>query len=412
MSLTELKCKNAKPAQKPYKISDEKGLYMEIMPNGGKYWRMKYRFAGKEKRLAFGVYPEVTLSKARSLCLEARELLRQEIDPSQAKKEKTALAHKNSLNTFEAITREWHETNIEKWTPRHAEYILTRMKADLFPEIGSRPIASITPPELLACLRKIESRGALEISRRCKQMAGQVFRYAIATGRAERDPSHDITGALKTPKKKHFKAMTIKDLPAFIHDLNKNDSRLFPQTINATKLMLLTFVRTGELIAAKWDEIDMEKKEWHIPATRMKMKRPHIVPLCKQALDILKIQKELTGGSGFKSDWIFPSIAKPRNHMSNCTILGAIKRLGYSDIHTGHGFRALARTVIREELGYHSEIIEKQLAHQSREALGEAYDRTTFLKDRKKMMQDWANYIDTLSSDGKVIRGKFGGSNA
>jgi integrase len=368
---------------------------------------MKYRFAGKEKLLALGVYPETTLSEARDKCLNARKLLDNEIDPSQAKKEKTALTLQNSLNTFKAIAHEWHETNKDKWTPRHAAYIITRMEADLFPEIGNRPIKDITPPELLACLRKIESRGALEISRRCKQMAGQVFRYAIATGRAERDPSHDITGALKTPKKKHFKAMTIKDLPAFIHALDKNDARLFPQTINATKLMMLTFVRTGELIAAKWDEIDTEKKEWHIPAERMKMKRPHIVPLCKQTLDILQNQKELTGGLGFKSDWIFPSIAKPKIHMSNGTILGAIKRLGYKDIHTGHGFRALARTVIREELGYHSEIIEKQLAHQSKEALGEAYDRTTFLKERKKMMQDWANYLDALASNGKVIRGKF-----
>ena len=408
MPLTELKCKNAKPAEKPYKLSDDKGLFLLVKPNGGRYWRMKYRFANKEKLLAIGVYPEISLSEARDKCLKARKLLEDNIDPMQDKRERRAISDKNALNTFEAITLEWHETNKDKWTTRHAEYILTRMKADLFPELGMRPIKDITPPELLACLRKIESRGALEISRRCKQMAGQVFRYAIATGRAERDPSHDITGALKTPKKKHFKAMTIKDLPAFIHALDKNDARLFPQTINATKLMMLTFVRTGELIASKWDEIDMEKKEWHIPAERMKMKRPHIVPLCKQALDILKNQKELTGGLGLKSDWVFPSIAKPRNHMSNCTILGAIKRLGYGDIHTGHGFRALARTVIREELGYHSEIIEKQLAHQSKEALGEAYDRTTFLKERKKMMQDWANYLDTLSSQGKVIRGKFG----
>jgi integrase len=312
----------------------------------------------------------------------------------------------DAQNTFEAVTREWHNHKKGKWaSERYADDVITRIADNLFSDIGHRPISSIAPPELLACLRKIEKRGAYEIAKRCRQVAGQVFRYGIAIGVCERDISADLKDALASRKKVHFRALDIQTLPPFLDALDKNSPRLYAQTIHATRLLVLTFVQTSELINAHWDEIRFDKAEWHIPAERMKMRRPHIVPLSKQALDILEAQKLISGHRPF----IFPSIVHGKKSMSNGTILGAIRRLGFKQLTTEHGFRALARTTIREELDYPADVIETQLAHKSQGALGEAYDRTQFLKKRKVMMQDWANYIDSLSSQGKVIRGKFGG---
>ena len=392
MKLSDIQCRNAKPADKTKRLSDGAGMYLEITPKGAKYWRMKYRIHGKEKRLAIGVYPEVSLSEAREKRDEARKLLREGIDPSFAKQEQKRAAKMEANNSFEKIARQWHDHNISRWSEGYAKEILHRMENDVFPSLGYYPITRITPPQILQTMRKIEGRGAHEMARRTLQYCGQVFRYAIGEGYLESDPTRDLRGQLKPFKKNHFACLATKDLPRFLKDLNTNDARLYAHTRRAIKLMLLTFVRTSELINAQWEEFDLDKAQWTIPAARMKMKRDHIVPLSQQALEILEEQKKQTG----EWEWVFPNQVRPKKPMSNNTILKALGRMGYKGIMTGHGFRALARTAIREELNYDSEIIEKQLAHKTSTPLGEAYDRTQFLPQRKEMMQDWADYIQSL----------------
>jgi integrase len=252
-------------------------------------------------------------------------------------------------------------------------------------------------------IRKIEKRGALELARRATQMCGQIFRYAIVTGRAERNPAIDLKGALKPMRKGHYAAFDVDELPTFIRCLNLNQARLYVPTINAVKLLMLTFVRTSELIGATWDEINLETGEWIIPAERMKMRRPHIVPLAKQAVAILEEQKRLS----VYGDLVFPNQVTPRKHMSNCTILGAIKRLGYKGQMTGHGFRALAMSSVKEKLGYRHEVVDRQLAHAPRSKVDAAYDRAKFLSDRRVMMQEWADYLDKIADSGKVVAVDF-----
>lgn len=404
MSLTDTACKNAKPRAKSYKMADGNGMYLEVMPNGSRYWRLKYRVGGKEKRLALGVYPEVTLAEARDKRADARKLLASGIDPSAAKTEHKYLTAQNTANTFEAVSREWHEHNLEKWTPDYATEILHRLEMDIFGVIGKRPIADISPLLMLETLRKIEKRGAHEMSRRAMQYCGQIFRYAIVTGRAERNPTADLKGALKPVKHGHFAALEAKDLPEFMQALESNEARLYIQTRLAIRLMMLTFVRTGELIKAKWNEFNLDSGEWFIPAERMKMRRPHIVPLSKQALALLSEIQKLSGNQ----DYIFASISKPRQHMSNNTILKALERLGYKGRMTGHGFRALAMSTIKENLGYRHEVVDRQLAHAQRNKVDAAYDRAQFLPERRKMMQEWADYLDRIATGkGNIIQGDF-----
>lgn len=393
MPLTDSTCKNAKPADKARKMADAHGLYLEVMPTGARYWRLKYRFHGKEKRLALGVYPDISLAEAREKREQARKLLANGTDPSFAKKEEKRHAARNAENTFESVAREWHANKLESWTPRHATYVLKRLEADVFPEIGYLPIADITAPQILDALRKIEKRGAQEIAHRAQQTIGQVFRYAIVTGLAERNPAADLKGALKPVQRSHYAALESSDLPAFIQALEKNDARLYPHTRLGMKLMMLTFVRTSELIAAKWEEINFEEKRWVIPAHRMKMRQAHIVPLSNQSLAILAELKELSGDR----EWVFPSQINPRKHMSNSTILKALERMGYKGQATGHGFRALAMSTIKEKLGYRHEVIDRQLAHAHRSKVDAAYDRAKFLDERIIMMRNWADYIEGLS---------------
>ncbi|MDR3424788.1 MAG: integrase arm-type DNA-binding domain-containing protein [Alphaproteobacteria bacterium] len=331
MPLTDKECRSAKGGSKNYKLYDSNGLHMVVSPNGSRYWRYKYNYLGKEKKLSFGVYPEVSLAEAREKRDEARKMLAEGIDPSERKKDQKRCAVLNIATTFELVAREWHENQKGAWGDRHGENILRRMEVDIFPEIGSRPVRDVTAPELLAMIRKIEKRGALELARRATQMCGQVFRYAIVTGRAERNPAADLKGALKPMRKGHYAAFDVEELPNFIRGLNLNQARLYVPTMNAVKLLMLTFVRTSELIGASWSEINLETGEWIIPAERMKMRRPHIVPLAKQAIAILEEQKRLS----VYGDWVFPNQVTPRKHMSNCTILGAIKRLGYKGQMTG-----------------------------------------------------------------------------
>lgn len=406
MKLTDTACKAAKPKERPYKLADGGGMYLEVMPHGSRLWRLKYRMHGKEKRLSLGAYPETTLAEARAQRDAARKLLKAGADPSQNRKDEKLQARQNADNTFRAVALEWHEHFKTRWTERYGVHLLRRMEMDLFPEIGSRPIGSITPPQLLDAMRKIESRGAHEIARRALQICGQVFRFAIVTGRAERDPAADLRGALKPATHSHYAALDSKDLPEFLQALERNDARLYPQTRHAVRLLMLTFVRTSELIQAKWDEFDLEHAEWVVPAARMKMRKPHIVPLSRQAVALLKAQKAET--AHLNTDWLFPNAVRPKKSMSNNTILFALGRLGYRGKATGHGFRALAMSTIKEKLHYRHEVVDRQLAHAPKSKIDAAYDRAAFLDERKKMMQHWSDYLDVAASQGKVVAGQFG----
>ncbi len=402
MPLTDIVCKNTKPSDKSRKLADGNGLYLEVSPNGGKYWRLKYRFAGKEKRLALGVYPEVSLSEARDKRTQARKLLANGVDPSQEKKEVKRLATLKSENCFKAIAEEWLETQKPSWTARHAYYVYRRLETDIFPVLGNRPISDITAPELLSVLRLIEKRGAIDLAHRALQTCGQIFRYAIVTSRAERDISADLKGALKTKKTVHHAHIQGAELPEFLEKLDAYDGHL--QTKFALKLLLLTFVRTTELRAAQWVEFNFDKTEWRIPAERMKMRQLHIVPLSQQAIEVLKDLRKITGHSPF----LFPNHANPQKCMSENTILYALYRMGYHSRATGHGFRATASTILNET-GFRADVIERQLAHGERNKVRASYNHAEYLLERRHMMQHWADYLDGMSEgETNVIVGRFG----
>jgi integrase len=390
MPLTDIKCKSLEPKEKSYKVSDEKSLYLEIMPSGSKYWRFKYRFAEKENRLAFGVYPEVSLKEAREKRDKARKQIADGINPSQAKKLDKLQVKINNQNSFEIIAREWHSKQTERWTPRHAHYVLKRLEADIFTELGSRPINEITTPELLHALQKIEKRGAIDIAHRALQTCGQIFRFAIATGRANRDLSTDLKGALTSKKKTNYSRLEENELPEFLAKLEKYDGEL--QTKLALKFLILTFVRTKELRGARWDEINFESKEWHIPAERMKMRQKHIVPLSKQSLALIKEIQKINGNREF----LFPSqTTNPNKTISENTVLYAIYRMGYHSRTTAHGFRGTASTILNEE-GFNKDYIERQLAHGERDTVRASYNYAQYLPHRHKMMQWWADYLDKI----------------
>ena len=396
MALTDTKVKNAVPREKPYKLSDSQGLYIEVQPSGSKYWRLKYRFNGKEKRLAIGVYPTVSLKSARRASELAKDQLDQGIDPSQAKKAKKVEQAHSQVNTLEAISREWHAQQSKIWSDRYAEKVLRMMERDLYPYAGTLPLDQILPPQLLAVLRRVEARGAAESAHRLKQIVGQVFRYAVATGRAQRDITPDLKGALVTPQKQHFPAITEPDEVSRL--LNMLDSYQGTATVRAAlKLAPLVFVRPKELRCSEWSEIDFDKQEWRIPADKMKMKVDHIVPLSTQALEILAEQKLLTG---HWDGYVFPSARSPNRPMSDNAVLSAFRNMGISkEQMTGHGFRAMARTILDEVLNERVELIEHQLAHAVKDSLGRAYNRTTHLPQRKVMMQRWADYLDVIKSN-------------
>lgn len=395
MKLNDKICRNSKGKDKAFKLADGGGLYLHVQPDGAKYWRLKYYYLGKEKLLALGVYPITTLAEARDQRDAAKKLLQAGKDPSTVKKEKKKEAIRASKNTFRSVALEWHDNQKDVWTPQHALNVMRRLEIDIFPYIGSRPIAEIDPPELLDdVLRKIEKRGSLDVAARVKQICGQIFRYGVATGRCNRDITVDLKGALKAGKTKHFPSLDIKEIPQFLSVLEKNDARLYPRTRRAIRLLMLNFTRTTELIHATWKEFDLENAIWEIPAERMKMGNPHLVPLSRQAIQLLKEQKEETGH--LNTPWVLPSQVRPQEPMSNNTILFAIGRMGYKGRMTGHGFRALAMSTIKEKLGYRHEVVDRQLAHAHRSKIDRAYDRAQFLPDRKIMMQEWADYLDNL----------------
>jgi integrase len=366
MSLSDAKVRNAQPQTKPYKISDGEGMFLLVATSGSKYWRFKYLFAGKEKLLAFGVYPEVSLGDARERRAQARKILAAGNDPGEVKKEAKRLAVLKNENAFEAVAREWFAQRKHEWADTSAKIMLKRLERHIFPKLGQRPIADITAPEILSMLRVVENNGALDTAQRVMQTCGQIFMYAIATGRATRNPVPDLRGALKTPVTKHHSYLKAGDLPEFLKKLKAYDGAL--QTKLALRLLLLTFVRTTELRAAEWTEIDFDKAEWRIPVERMKMKELHIVPLSDQAVAVLLELKNHTGNR----QYVFPNQHKLDFFMSENTMLYALYRMGYHSRTTSHGFRSTASTILNEN-GFSPDVIERQLAHCERNKVRAAY---------------------------------------
>jgi len=397
MSLTNVAIRNAKPDSKPYKMSDEKGLYLQVTSTG-KYWRMNYRFAGKQKTLAFGVYPDVSLAEAREKRDEARKLLANDTDPSLVKAVKKQAKYEASENTFEAVAQEWYAKKLPTWAPATAIKVKRYLEKDLYPWLGRRPIGEVGAPDLLMTIRRVESRGALELAHRIREYAGQVFRYAVATGRAERDPSGDLRGALPPVKTKHHASITEpKQIGELLRAINGYSGSFITKC--ALQLAPLTFVRPGELRHAEWTEIDLDAAEWRIPGAKMKMKDRHIVPLSRQAVEVLESIHPLTGSGRY----VFPGLRTYDRPMSENTINAALRRLGFEkDEMTGHGFRSMASTLLHEQ-GWPHEAIERQLAHAERNSVSAAYNYAEHLAKRREMMQHWADYLDELTAGAKVI---------
>lgn len=397
MPLTDVAIRAAKPREKAYKLADSGGLYLLITPDGGKYWRLKYRFAGKEKLLALGVYPEMRAPAARDARDEAKRLLKEDCDPSAVKQERKRAARMAAENSFEAVAREWFAKFSRGWVKGHSSKILRRLERDIFPWLGARPIKEITAPELLSALRRIEHRGALETAHRAHQNCGQIFRYAVATGRAERDPSADLRGALPPTQERHH--ASIKDpqgIAALLRAIDGYQGSLITKC--ALELAPLVFVRPGELRKAAWHEFNLDDAEWRIPAERMKMRVQHIVPLASQAVAILRELQPLTGGGHY----LFPSVRSVKRSMSENTINAALRRLGYTtEQMTGHGFRSMASTLLNEQ-GWNKDAIERQLAHAERDTVRAAYNFAEHLPERRRMMQTWADYLDSLAAGANI----------
>lgn len=404
MALTDSAVRNAKPKDKPYKLADEKGLFLlvRLQKDGlkcSKYWHFKYRYGGKEKLLALGVYPDVSLKEARDRRDDARKQVASGIDPSQHRKAIKTASTAAAENSFEVVAREWLAKNKDGWAKSHYDKILGRLENDVFPYLGDKPISTIAAPELLAVIQRIERRGVLETAHRALANCGQIFRYAVATGRAGRDPSGDLRGALPSAKsrRKHFAAITTpKQAGELIRALDGYQGT--PTVRAALRLAPLVFVRPGELRQAEWADIDLDNAEWRY--TVIKTGTPHIVPLSTQAVDILRELYPLTGNGRY----VFPSPRTKERPMSDNAILSAMRRMGISkDEMSGHGFRAMARTILDEVLGFRPDFIEHQLAHAVRDPNGRAYNRTTHLAERRKMMQAWADYLYSLAAGASVI---------
>lgn len=401
MKLTDTRIKSAKPSTQALKLSDGKGLYLLINPTGTKLWRLKYRVDGKEKLMSFGAYPEVSLAQAREACDLARKQLAAGTDPMAQRKADKLSRMEAADNSFAAVARAWWQHWRPARSPRHADYVLRRLEADVFPEIGARPIAELEAPALVRMVKNIEARGALDIAKRALQTTSQVFRYAVAHGYAARNPAADIRPAdvLKPRKRTNYARIDAKELPELMRKIEGYAGA--PTTRLAMKLMALTFVRTSELIEARWCEFDLETRRWDIPAERMKMRSPHIVPLSRQAVEVLQVLQTVTGGR----ELLFPGERDHGKPMSNNTILAALARMGYKHRMTGHGFRGLASTILHEQDFDHHHI-ELQLAHMERNAVSAAYNHALYLSQRGELMQHWADYLDNCTR-ANVVNGAF-----
>ena len=398
MTLTVVEIKSAKLKEKPYKMADEKGLYLLVNPNGSKLWKFKYRFSGVEKKLSFGAFPDVSLAAAREARDEARRQLTNTIDPGILKNSIKRSKKMAEENSFEAVAREWHAKFTPKWSKNHGERILIRLEQNIFPWIGKSSINEVTAPEILSALRRIENRGAVETAHRVSQICGQVFRYASVIGKAERNPAADLRGALAPVKQKHHASIIDSvEIGKLLNAISEYRGNFITKC--ALQLAPLFFVRPGELRHAEWSEFDLQKAEWRIPAEKMKMKEQHIVPLATQAIEIIQELHAYTGSGKY----LFPSLRSATRPMSENTVLAALRRLGYSSAEmTGHGFRSIASTLLNEH-GWNRDAIERQLAHAERNNIRAAYNYAEYLPERRNMMQWWAQHLDKLKAGAEII---------
>ena len=392
MPLNVPQIKNAKPAVKPYKLADGGGLYLLINSNGSKYWRLKYRYGGKEKVLALGVYPDVSLALARDERQEAKKHLRDFVDPSKVRKQRKQATISKTVNSFEAVAQEWWQKQVGRWSLDHGTKVWRSLESDVLPYLGHRPISEITTDEVLAAVRRVEKRQAFDLAGRILQRCSSVFRYAIQTKRTSNNPTADCAGALETRKRQHRLALKKSELPAFLKELKNYEGH--PVTRLALTLLTITFVRSGELRFATWDEFDLNNKMWRIPAERMKMGTEHLVPLCRQAIAVLADLKQYTGDDKY----LFTGERSKLNPISNNTMIYAMYRLGYKSRATPHGFRTSASSILNEE-GFNRDAIERQLSHMERNQVRGAYTQhAEYLKERTTMMDWWGNYIEQLET--------------
>lgn len=395
MSLTDLEIRRAKPADKTYTKSDGNGLSLQIEPNGAKGWRFRYRFEGKAKLLSLGTYPKVSLSEARKKRDEAQDLLNSGINPSDSRKEKKLAQQDRLANTFEAISREWYQRRYDLWAESYRTEMIATFEKDVFPYIGHRPIDVITPMELMGVLRRLEERGATEKMRKVRQRCGEVWKYAIATGRAISNPAPDLASVMMPHKKEHYAHLEASELPEFLSTLQGYTGNILVKL--AMKLLILTGVRPGELRKAEWAEFDFERAVWEIPEEKMKMRRPHLVPLSKQALIILEELKPMTKGGMY----VFPGRIQKSKPISDMSLNVMIRRIGYGGRATGHGFRHTLSTILHEQ-GFNSAWIELQLAHVDKNSIRGTYNHALYLEDRRGMMQWYADYICSLTKMAKI----------
>ncbi|HBZ9025880.1 integrase [Klebsiella michiganensis] len=401
MKLTARQVDTSKPKDKPYKLSDGGGLYLLVNPNGSRYWRLKYRIAGKEKLLALGVYPDITLAEARQKRADAKKVLAAGGDPGQEKQEEKQAKEQAVANSFERLAMEWHAHKSTSWSEGYAEHLLMYLKKDIFPFIGQKAITDISQVEMLNVLRKMEQRGVLDKLKKTRQACRQIFTYAIITGRAEHNPVSDLAGALKSPKQQHYPHLLVDQIPDFLRALSEYSGSTI--TRNATRLLMLTGLRTIELRASEWVDIDFDKGAWNIPAERMKMRRPHLVPLSSQVRELLEEIHQLTG----RGKYVFPGRNDAGKPMSEASINQVIKRIGYDGKATGHGFRHTMSTILHEQ-GYNTAWIETQLAHVDKNSIRGTYNHAQYLDGRREMLQWYADYMQALESGENVVHGSFG----
>jgi integrase len=398
MALTNVAIQTAKPTEKPRKLVDEKGMYLLIQPNGAKLWRMNYRFGGKQKTLALGSYPDTSLAQSRDKRDEARKLLAQDIDPGAQRKQDKHERKVAQENTFEAVARDWMKTKGKEWTDGYAAKTRACLERHAFPSIGSKPIKEITAPELLTVLRAIEKRGTVDMAHRIQQHCGAVFRYGIATGLLSADPTPSLRGALSTVKAEHYAALTDpKDFADLLRSIDEYRGEVTTKV--AMHMLAGTFQRTKEVRFAEWTQIDFKSALWRIPAEVMKMREAHLVPLSTQMIAYLKELHTLTGSGRL----LYPSTTNRDRPISENTVTYALARMGFKGKMTGHGFRSVASTILNEQ-GYRHDVIERQLAHAERNQVRAAYNRAEYLPERKKMMQEWANYLDRLKAGAEVVQ--------
>ncbi len=403
MSLTDAKIRNTKAGSKPIKMADGGGLYLEVRPTGAKLWRFRYRIAGKENIFAIGEYPGTALSEARAEHVKARVLVKQGVHPSHSRRAQRLANDAENANTFEAVAREWISKKATRWTPYYLRQVENVLSADVFPHVGMLPIRNVTAAHLLAIIQRIESRNASTVALLVRQWTSAIFRYAVATLRADNDPAAALRGAIHRPKVEHHKPLSRQQIAGFIAELDRYGG--YRTTVIALRLMLLTFVRTVELRKATWDEFHMDNAEWRIPAERMKMREPHFVPLSVQAVSLLRELHIYTGARGI----LFPNYRTPNDFMTATTLNRALERMGLNGRgsigFSAHGFRATASTLLNE-MGYRSDVIERQLAHAERNKVRASYNQAEYMAERKLMMQEWADFLEQSVAPDSLVSAK------